>query len=78
MFLSRNKKNNLYPYKTKFYYIKVGFKGIITIQACFRDEWTNNEKIGHPARLSVHPTKRRIEKVETRKCIERLGLWLIC
>ena len=28
MFLIRNKKNNVYPYKPQFYYIKVGFKGI--------------------------------------------------
>ena len=28
MFLSRNKKNNVYPGKPQFYYIKVGFKGI--------------------------------------------------
>ena len=27
-FLSRNKKNNVYPCKPQFYYIKVGFKGI--------------------------------------------------
>ena len=27
MFLSRNKKNNVYPCKLQFYYIKVGFKG---------------------------------------------------
>ena len=27
MFLSRNKKNNVYPGKPQFYYIKVGFKG---------------------------------------------------
>ena len=27
MFLSRNKKNNIYPCKPRFYYIKVGFKG---------------------------------------------------
>ena len=27
MFLSVNKKNNVYPYKPQFYYIKVGFKG---------------------------------------------------
>ena len=26
MFLSRNKKNNAYPCKPQFYYIKVGFK----------------------------------------------------
>ena len=28
MFLSRNKKKNVYPYKPQFYYIKVGFKGV--------------------------------------------------
>ena len=28
MFLSRNKKNNDYPCKPQFYYIKVGFKGV--------------------------------------------------
>ena len=27
MFMSRNKKNNAYPCKPQFYYIKVGFKG---------------------------------------------------
>ena len=38
MFLSRNKKNNVYPGKPQFYYIKVGFKGVKIIQACFLDE----------------------------------------
>ena len=28
MCLSRNKKNNVYPCKPPFYYIKVGFKGV--------------------------------------------------
>ena len=28
MFLSRNKKNSVYPCKPQFYYIKVGFKGV--------------------------------------------------
>ena len=28
MFLNRNKKNNIYPCKPQFYYIKVGFKGV--------------------------------------------------
>ena len=31
MFLSRNKKNNVYPCKPQFYYIKVGFKGVKVI-----------------------------------------------
>ena len=28
MYLSGNKKNNAYPCKPQFYYIKVGFKGV--------------------------------------------------
>ena len=28
MFLSSNKKNNVYPCKPQFYYIKMGFKGV--------------------------------------------------
>ena len=28
MFLSKNKKNNVYPCKPQFYYMKVGFKGV--------------------------------------------------
>ena len=41
MFLSRNKKNNVYPCKPQFYYIKVGFKWVNLIQACFRDASQN-------------------------------------
>ena len=37
MFLSRNKKNNVHPCKPQFYCIKVGFKGVNIIEACFRD-----------------------------------------
>ena len=35
MFLSRNKKNNVYPIKPQFYYIKVGFKGVKIIIGMF-------------------------------------------
>ena len=38
MFLSRNKKNNVNPYKPQFYYMKMGFKGFKIIKACFRDD----------------------------------------
>ena len=37
MFLSRNKKNKLYPCKPQFYHIKVGFKGVKIIKVCFHD-----------------------------------------
>ena len=35
--LDRNKKINVYPWKPQFYYIKVVFKGVNIILACFRD-----------------------------------------
>ena len=38
MFLSRNKKNNVYPCKAQFYYLKVGFKEVKIMYVCFRDE----------------------------------------
>ena len=31
MFLTKNKKNNVYPCKPQFYYIEVGFKGVKSI-----------------------------------------------
>ena len=37
MFLSRNKKNNVYPCKPQFYHIQVGFKGVKIIYVCFQD-----------------------------------------
>ena len=37
MFLSRNKKIDVYPCKPQFCYIKVGLKGVNIIYACFRD-----------------------------------------
>ena len=39
MFLSRNKKNNVYPCKPQCYYIKMGFKGVKIKKACFLDEY---------------------------------------
>ena len=38
MFLSRTKKNDIYPCKPQFYYIKVGYKGVKIIWVCFYDE----------------------------------------
>ena len=37
MFLSRNHKTNVYPCKPQFYHIKMGFKGVKIIWACFHD-----------------------------------------
>ena len=44
MFLSRNKKSNIYPCKPQFYYIKVGFKGVKIIWVCFRDDGLSDRK----------------------------------
>ena len=40
MFLSRNKKNNVYPCKPQFYYIKVEFKGAKLYRYVFVMHWT--------------------------------------
>ena len=34
-------KNNIYPCKPQFYFIKVGLKGVKIILACFRNEIEN-------------------------------------
>ena len=39
MFLSRNMKNNVYPCKPQFYYIKVGFKGSKVYRPVFVMNW---------------------------------------
>ena len=44
MFLSRNNKNNVYPYKPQFYYIKVGFRGsklyrYVFVMLCLSTPW---------------------------------------
>ena len=43
-FLSRNKQNSIYPCKSEFQYIKVGFKGVKIIQGCFRDGYLLRKK----------------------------------
>ena len=63
MFLSRNKKNNAYPCKPQFYYIKVGFKGVKIIQVCFRDVLflvvTSEKETCAPSEDSGHPAHSR-------------------
>ena len=36
-FCAEIRKNNVHPCKPQFYYIKVGFKGVKTMKACFGD-----------------------------------------
>ena len=60
MFLCTNKKYTVYPCKPQFYYIKVGFKGVKIIQACFRDECFDHYEHctdpNHPAQLVAYST----------------------
>ena len=44
MFLSKNKKNNIYPCKPQFYYIKVGLKGGQNYIGMF-SWWMNKKKV---------------------------------
>ena len=53
MFLGRDKKNNVFPCKPQFYYIKVGFKGVKIIWACFRDAVARVYFFTPPARLRL-------------------------
>ena len=53
IFLSRNKKNNVYPCKPQLYYIKVGFKGVKIIEAWFRDGLLVN-CLSHAVLTSTH------------------------
>ena len=58
--LSKNKKNmcNVYPCKPKFYYIKVGFKGVKIILACFRDGFPHTlRKQAYSNILKILPPK---------------------
>ena len=54
MFSSKNNKNNEYPCKPQFYYIKVGFKGVKIIEVCFRDDFPD----GSP--FNVNPSRHLI------------------
>ena len=49
MFLSKNKKNNVYPCKLQFYCIKVGFKGVNFVMDYLRTYWRS----GSDARRSA-------------------------
>ena len=49
MFFSRNKKNNVYPCKPQFYYIKVGFQGVKIIRRVFvMDSFDEKSDTGVP------------------------------
>ena len=53
MFLSRNKKNNVYPCKPQFYYIRVGFKGVnIISRHVFVMPWSFHSQKAQPSFLT--------------------------
>ena len=66
MFLNRNKKNNVYPCKPQFYYIKVGLKGSKLYRFVFVMNTTCN--IGEEtqemaqARSTAHPRHQKKER----------------
>ena len=65
MFLGRNKKNNVYPCKPQFYYIKVGFKGVNIIYACFRDALTEQHLIKYYIAHSDSPQNSLVTRLLT-------------
>ena len=66
MFLNRNKKITVYPCKPQFYYIKVGFKGVKTIQACFGDAWANSTSSGILTWTSWSEVRSEVKHYENR------------
>ena len=56
MFLSRNKKNNVYPYKPQFYYIKVGFRVSKLYRYVFVLTWRSVESQGFTISSDGHRT----------------------
>ena len=46
------KKNNVYPCKPQFYYIKVGFKGVKIIEVCFRDDNLGDQEKPQPQTIA--------------------------
>ena len=60
-FLAELRKNNVYPCKPQFYYIKMGFKGVKIIQACFRDGKKKHPKktFSNKYRIAVHSEPRK-------------------
>ena len=45
MFFEQYEKIDVYPCKPQFNYIKVGFKGVKIIKACFRDGHVTTEAV---------------------------------
>ena len=45
MFLSRNMKNNVYPCKPQFYYIKMGLRGSKLYRHVFVMKWIANSSL---------------------------------
>ena len=67
MFLTRNKKNNVYPCKPQFYSIKVGFKGVrirvfVMIQSTLHQA-PNTKGKDKQIQLSSHKMNRRQSRV---------------
>ena len=62
MLLSRNKKNNVYPCKPHFYYIKVGFKGSKLYRYVFvmSDVAAHDIRFCHTIFQDVAPSKHAI------------------
>ena len=84
IFLSKNKKNNVYPCKPQFYHLKAGFKGVKIILVCFRDEpfkihvysflfFTKKKKTKQKKNKKKKKKKKNKEKKKKKKTLLRAG-----
>ena len=73
MFLSRNRENNVYPCKPKFYYIKVGFKGVklyryVFVMCCrSQEDFASLVSSKRPAKIDQNVRMHRLINVFVRR-----------
>ena len=64
MFLNINKKNNVYPYKPQFYYIKVGFKRVKFYRHVFVMIWVDTGVNGSASDAAIFNQSELTEVIE--------------
>ena len=78
MFLSRNKKNNVYPCKPQFYYIKVGFKGgqnFIGMFSWWKLNLLLSLKAPYSSKIDIFIQERLIKIIYGITTIIKCGTW---
>ena len=70
-FLIKIRKNNVYPCRPEFYYIKVGFNGVKIIKACFHDGLNTVERD-----VKKKHTKKNIKSSPSSSSLSSLSIYV--